>query len=131
MSEIKILNEFKKSLITFIDELITQFPEEGDLVIIRIFLNDQVPIPDVMNHVIHMILPLKQLVVSKDEKFFLENNVLFSALNSGKVNHFKKLWRSGRLDNDDKDVVWKWMTSFVFLAEKYQKIKISSVGNLN
>jgi len=129
MSEIKILKEFKNSLITFVDELISQFPEEGDLVIIRIFLKDQVPIEDVMNHVIHMILPLKQLVITKDEKFFLENNVLFSALNSGKVNHFKKLWRSGRLDNDDKDVVWKWMTSFIFLAEKYQKIKISNVSN--
>ena len=93
MSEIKILKEFKNSLITFIDELIPQFPEEGDLVIIRIFLKDQVPIADVMNHIIHMILPLKQLVVSKDESFFLDNNVLFSALNSGKVNHFKKLWR--------------------------------------
>ena len=129
MTEIKILKEFKNSLITFVDELITQFPEEGDLVIIRIFLKDQVPIEDIMNHIIHMILPLKQLVVNKDETFFLENNVLFSALNSGKVNHFKKLWRSGRLDNDDKDVVWKWMTSFIFLAEKYQKIKISNVSN--
>ena len=126
MSEIKILKEFKNSLITFIDELIPQFPEEGDLVIIRIFLKDQVPIADVMNHIIHMILPLKQLVVSKDESFFLDNNVLFSALNSGKVNHFKKLWRSGRLDNEDKNVVWKWMTSFIYLAEKYQKIKINS-----
>lgn len=126
MSEIKILMEFKNSLITFIDELISQFPEEGDLVIIRIFLKDQVPIADVMNHIIHMILPLKQLVVSKDESFFLDNNVLFSALNSGKVNHFKKLWRSGRLDNEDKNVVWKWMTSFIYLAEKYQKIKINS-----
>ena len=126
MSEIKILMEFKNSLITFIDELIPQFPEEGDLVIIRIFLKDQVPIADVMNHIIHMILPLKQLVVSKDESFFLDNNVLFSALNSGKVNHFKKLWRSGRLDNEDKNVVWKWMTSFIYLAEKYQKIKINS-----
>ena len=126
MSEIKILKEFKNSLITFIDELIPQFPEEGDLVIIRIFLKDQVPIADVMNHIIHMILPLKQLVVSKDESFFLDNNVLFTALNSGKVNHFKKLWRSGRLDNEDKNVVWKWMTSFIYLAEKYQKIKINS-----
>ena len=126
MSEIKILMEFKNSLITFIDELISQFPEEGDLVIIRIFLKDQVPIADVMNHIIYMILPLKQLVVSKDESFFLDNNVLFTALNSGKVNHFKKLWRSGRLDNEDKNVVWKWMTSFIYLAEKYQKIKINS-----
>ena len=129
MSEIKILKEFKNSLITFVDELISQFPEEGDLVIIRIFLKDQVPIEDVMNHVIHMILPLNQLVITKDEKFFLENNVFDESVSKSKILHFKKLWRSGRLDNDDKDVVWKWMTSFIFLAEKYQKIKISNVSN--
>lgn len=122
-NEFKILTEFKNSLITFIDELITQFPEEGDFVIIRIFLKDQVPIVDVINHVIRDILPIKMLVTAKDENFFLENNVLFGSLNKNKVNHFKKLWRSGRLDTDDKNVVWKWMESFIFLAEKYQKIK--------
>jgi hypothetical protein len=122
-NEFKILTEFKNSLITFIDELISQFPEEGDFVIIRIFLKDQVPIVDVINHVIRDILPIKMLVTAKDENFFLENNVLFGSLNKNKVNHFKKLWRSGRLDTDDKNVVWKWMESFIFLAEKYQKIK--------
>ena len=125
-NEFKILTEFKNALITFIDEIISQFPEEGDLVIIRIFLKDQIPIIDVINHVIKDILPIKLLVTTKDENFFLENNVLFGSLNKNKVNHFKRLWRSGRLDNDDKDVVWKWMTSFIFLAEKYQKLKISS-----
>lgn len=125
-NEFKILTEFKNALITFIDEIISQFPEEGDLVIIRIFLKDQIPIIDVINHVIKDILPIKLLVTTKDENFFLENNVLFGSLNKNKVNHFKRLWRSGRLDNDDKDVVWKWMTSFIFLAEKYQKLKIPS-----
>jgi hypothetical protein len=124
MSEIKILIQFKESLIGFFDELISQFPEEGDFVIIRIFLKDQVPIVDVLNHVIIAILPLKQMVIDKNERFFIDNNVLFSALNSGKVNHFKKLWRSGRLDDSDKDAVWKWISSFIYLAEKYQKCKL-------
>ena len=38
--------------------------------------------------------------------------------------HFKKLWRSGVLDNDDKDIIWKCVDSFVYLADKYNKLKI-------
>jgi hypothetical protein len=49
MSEIQVLNEFKNGLISFFDELIDQFPNEGDLIMIRIFLKDQIIIEDVMN----------------------------------------------------------------------------------
>ena len=38
MSELQVLSEFKNGLISFFDELIDQFPKEGDLVMIRIFL---------------------------------------------------------------------------------------------
>ena len=44
----QILLQFKNELITFFDELIDIFPSEGDLVMIRIFLKDQIPIEDVM-----------------------------------------------------------------------------------
>ena len=36
MSDIE--KQFKNALISFLDELIGQFPQEGDLVIFRIFL---------------------------------------------------------------------------------------------
>lgn len=121
--ELQILSEFKKALIQFFDELIDQFPEEGEIVIIRIFLKDQIPIVDVMNYFIKEFIPLKQLIEEKNEKFFLENTTIFSKINKSKVMHFKKLWRSGRLDNEDKEVIWKWLTSFIFLSEKYQSIK--------
>jgi hypothetical protein len=42
MSEVLILQEFKNNLISFFDELIDLFPTEPDLVIIRIFLKDQI-----------------------------------------------------------------------------------------
>ena len=49
MSEIEILKQFKNTLICFLDELIGQFPSEGDLVIFRIFLKDRVPIENILN----------------------------------------------------------------------------------
>lgn len=127
MSELTILRDFKNGLVSFIDELIDQFPEEADLVIIRIFLNDQVPIIDVMNHFVAKLLPLKQEIKDRNEKVFIDNNILFETLSKSKVNHFKTLWRSGRLDNEDKQVVWKWFDSFVYLSEKYKIQKSNGV----
>ena len=121
MSKLQVLIDFKTSLVNFLDELIEQFPEEGDLVVARIFLNDQVPTEQIMNVVICKILPLKDLVKKKDENFFINNNILFEQLNKDKVNRFKILWRSDRLDNEDRLVIWRWYELFISLAEKYQK----------
>ena len=129
-SIIEILKEFKNSLITFFDELIDQFPEEGDLIIVRIFLKDQMPIETVMNIFINNLnkdeQKLRKMVKDRNEIFFLENNV-FDTVNKNKVLHFKKLWRSGRLDDDDKKVVWKWIDSFIFLSDKYIKEKSNGI----
>jgi len=129
-SNIEILKEFKNSLIAFFDELIDQFPEEGDLIIVRIFLKDQMPIENVMNIFINNLnkdeQKLRKMVKDRNEIFFLENNV-FDTVNKNKVLHFKKLWRSGRLDDDDKKVVWKWIDSFIFLSDKYIKEKSNGI----
>lgn len=133
MSEIEILKQFQNTLISFLDELIVQFPSEGDLVIFRIFLKDRVPIVSVMNYFVQKILPLKKMITERDEDFFLNHCMLFESVDStdkkGKINHFKKLWRSESLDDDDKRVVWEWFDSFIFLGEKYQKSILNLVNN--
>lgn len=125
MSSVVILENFKKNLVLFLDELIGQFPTEGDLVVARILIKDQVPILTVMQYMCRVILPLRKLVEDRDEKFILENNILFDSfgrdIGKDKVNHFKKLWRSGRLDDDDKETIFKWFDTFIFLADRYQK----------
>jgi hypothetical protein len=118
---ISIMKTFQTNLINFLDELINQFPQEADLVIARIFIKDQVPIADVMNYVCLKLLPIKKLVSNRDEKFFIENNILFEDLQKSTLNHFKKLWRSGLLDDEDKETIFKWFDTFLYLAEKYQK----------
>ena len=78
MSQIQILKIFKDQFITFLDELIAQFPREPDLVIVRIFMKDQVPIADIMCHIVQQILPHEARIKRKDESFFLENKQLLS-----------------------------------------------------
>ena len=130
MSEIEILKQFKNSLISFLDELIVQFPEEGDIVIFRIFVKDRIIISNIVNYFVQKILPLKKMVDERDEDFFLNHCSIFEDINNdtqkNKVNKFKKLWRSNCLDEDDRIVIWKWFDSFMFLSEKYQKILLKT-----
>ncbi len=122
----QILIQFKNSLVSFIDELIEAFPREPDLIILRIFLKDQIPIEDVMNKFIYAInkneQELKKYIKDRNELFFLESDV-FESISKSKAINFKKLWRSGNLDDDEKLAVWKWIDSFVILSERYTKSK--------
>jgi hypothetical protein len=124
MSEIEVLTEFKTQLISFFDELIGQFPLEGDLVVVRLFFANQIPIQDVMNTFNHKIntndQELRKMIKNRNEAFFLENN-MFENLGKDKINHIKKIWRSDRLDKEDKEVIWNWIDAFMYLGDKYSK----------
>jgi hypothetical protein len=125
MSEIQLLTQLKKQLVTFLDELIESFPNEPDFVIFRIFVNDRLPIVDIMNYIVKELCPLKDMIKNKDEKFFLDYNLLFDKFDSEdttKVNHFKNLWLSNSLDNDDKNTLWNWFSTFVNIGLKYKEL---------
>lgn len=128
MSEIEILTEFKTQLIAFFDELIGQFPQEGDLVVCRLFIANQIPISEVMNIFNHKLntndQELRKMVKERNEAFFIDHNI-FDGFEKEKVNHFKKLWRSGLLDKEDKIVIWNWIDAFVYLGDKYTKAVMS------
>jgi hypothetical protein len=125
MSEFEVLTEFKTQLILFFDELITQFPTEGDLVVIRLFFSNQIPTQSIINIFNQKIntndQELRKMVKERNDLFFLEHNI-FDSLGKEKVIHFKKLWRSERLDKEDKEVIWKWIDAFIYLGDKYAKI---------
>jgi hypothetical protein len=118
MSEILILEQFKKQLISFLDELISQFPETPELVMLRILCKDQIPISEIMNNIILKLPNIRTYIKERDEKFFLEYNIL-SIDNRDSANTLKKLWRSGRLDAEDKQVIWKWIDSIVMMCDRY------------
>ena len=125
----EVLREFKSQLIIFFDELIENFPEEGDLVIARLFIANQVPIVDLMNDFNHHINKddqrLRKMIKDRREDFFLHNTLFANHKNT--LSRFKKLWRSGTLDDDDKEIIWKWVDTFIFLSDKYNRTMSTSV----
>jgi len=125
-TKIELLLQLKTQLVNFLDELIDSFPKEADFVIFRIFVKDQTPIELIMNYVVEKLVPLQDLVKKRDEKFFLNNNIFFEEFSNEKMHrvlHFKSLWQSGTLDEDDKDAIWRWFSIFIAIGNKYKDLK--------
>jgi hypothetical protein len=122
MSKVELEQQFKNTLILFLDELIGQFPEEGDLVVFRIFLKDRIDIKTILKYFMNQIIPLKEMITNRNEIFFLNHCRLFENLGekSDKVNKFKQLWQSDKLDDDDKIIMWKWFDLFIKIGLKYE-----------
>ena len=69
---------------------------------------------------------IKKNIEERNDSFFLNHNTLFeNVIDKTKIIHFKKIWRSPQLDQEDKETIWKWVDSFVFLSDKYAKNKTS------
>lgn len=116
------MKEFKKQLTRFLDELIEQFPNEGDFVLLRIFIHDQIPIADVLGRFIRDVLPLKDMIGKRDDSFFLENYLFPATGNLGdRIDHFRRLWVSDALSEEDRVIMWKWVDVFLQLGEIYFK----------
>lgn len=116
---------FKRTLVDFLDSLINILPSESDLIVARIYVNDKVSSEDLMNNFILKFMKFKSDIESKREKTFLENDTgnsdIFGSIPEEKLNHYRYLWRSGSINNDNKQTIWKWLNSFIKIIDKYQK----------
>lgn len=115
--QVLMLNEFKRSLVNFLDELVEMFPNESDFITLRILIKDQVPISTIMDIFIKDLDNIMNCIATKDEKFFTSGNMLFAQL--GKEQKFAQIWRSSVMDNENKNIMWKWMLHLVTIAQKY------------
>lgn len=127
MSMLSILKRFRDSYVSFIDELMELFPEEVKLIPLRVFFVDQIPVQIVADKFVEHILPYKSKIVARDDDYFMEDDSMFEMLHQdGKtedVLHFKKLWTSSSLDEEDRDAIWRYFNTFIVLIEKYKELR--------
>ncbi len=123
MSRIDVLIKFKNTVVAFIDEIIEQFPRDSDLILCRLYIKDQIPTENLMNIFINFFLPQKEMIVKKDEKFFTEGTAEFFVHLNIKNNIFEKIWASKILDEDDRAIIWEWMSSIVTIVDKYKNLE--------
>lgn len=118
-----LLLEFQSQIVKFLDELIESFPYVTDFFIGRIFIKDQVDPKDLLGRFIRDLLPLQAQVKSRDERFFMENSLLLTKgqVDENRVDQLKQLWLSQRLDDQDRQIIWRWMDLFMKIADTYHK----------
>lgn len=114
------LKKLQTTLVEFLDQLVDVFPFEASFIKARVFIQDQFPIEDAMNYIITSLLPHYDYVKNRDDRFFLDNNVLFSQIDGDKVNTFSTLWKSD-LDDDTKNAIWAWFIKILSIAKKYSE----------
>jgi len=124
-NELGYLIDFKEQMVKFLDELIIQFPEEAAFIFIRIFVKDKIPVQDVLGRFMRDCLPYKKFIQEKNDLFFLNSDIIYntyaSEVGQEEMNKFKDLWVGDKLDDEDKEAIWAWMTLFFKLSISYYK----------
>jgi hypothetical protein len=122
MSDTKLLITFKKLLLSFCDEIIEQFPNEGDFVILKMFIDLQIPIATLMDEFNLQInrkeQKIRKMISDRNDDFFVNENP-FTFVSNDRVNRLSALWQDESMHSDDKDVIWQWIDSFVQVCDKY------------
>ena len=115
--DIQILDKFHKYLVLFFDELIEMFPNEKEFIILRILVKDQIPSTQIMTYFVY-VCNNEEIMLSiqkRDDQFFLEN-ILFKKFSKSEI--FKNLWENN-LDQENKDMIWKWVDAFMKMTKSY------------
>lgn len=119
--QLRILQAFQEQLLNLMEDMTRTLPGENDLAAVHFFFKSA-PIEDIMKHFVVNILPLRKYVDTRDDRFFINQTDIFGELQKNKVDHFKRLWTSGHLSDQDRQVVWKYFDVFIKLADRFRQL---------
>ena len=117
---VKSYQDLQRALVSFLDELIEMYPEQGQFVAFRIMLKDQVPITTIQSHFQSKLLPQKESI-SKREVSFFDKGILFAPLGQGQSEILCQLFHG--MHEEDKQAIWRWIDALVALTEKCVKVE--------
>lgn len=125
MSEIEIITKFKKLLLSFCDELISQFPLETDFTVLRMFIENQIPTRTIIIGFHKQISKednkIRTMISTRNEDFFIRENP-FSFISNERKDKLGILWNSDAMDKEDKEAMWAWVDSFIIISDRYHEL---------
>jgi len=119
----KVVNQLKSQVLNLLDDLLIIAPNESDLLLIRLFFENQIEPDLLMKGFINWVYPWKEEIETKNERFFKENDNIFGPLPTSKVKYIKDKIEDGTLDEDDKETMWRYFQVFIKLIDQYNKLK--------
>nr|WQM86779.1 hypothetical protein [Marseillevirus cajuinensis]WRK65251.1 hypothetical protein MarFTME_206 [Marseillevirus futianmevirus] len=117
------LKEQVKNLLEDLCEVFKDEPEKkADVRFVQLFFS-VIPEEKLMEHFVKFVLPHADKIHAKNEDFFIKNTDLWKGLPDEKVKMVSEMWVTGRLDPDDKQMMWDYFECFVELAKSWRKRK--------
>jgi hypothetical protein len=116
MSTLEIFNQQVKLLI---NELITLFPDEKDILIFQSQLELALMIDSrkALTSFLKNIYPHKEQILAENDTFFLDKSNDLENDYMAKTIHMTHLWKD-RLNTENKKVVWKYFKVMCLLVDK-------------
>ena len=118
----ELLKLFKEQLLNFVDELIETFPNEGNLILLRVYIDTHLIIEKSLSEFTNKINEdngkLKQMIKQRNEHFFI-NYDLINLESKNEINYMLKLWQDDILQPDDKSTIWDWVDLFVKISNSF------------
>jgi len=119
--------QYKNTLVKFINEIYEQFPEEGELLLIK-FCLEKLPATisfNMFNTLLHKNEgKVKHMIKERNHDFFFHcNNLGFYGKN--KMKYFYDIWRSERVDEDTRSIIWDWIDALVEIIDKHNNEKLN------
>ena len=118
----KFCSEVRQYLVQCFDDLISQFPREKDLIMLKVFIENDLPAEFLTKMLHEHIYPLRQMIYRRDADFFLNRCTLFDniGVDKTKVSHFKRMWQDPELTEEGKNIIWDWFELFAKYTEQYE-----------
>jgi len=120
----KILQQFRLNVTAFLDELVDKFPKEEWLIRDRVYFTTRTDTKEVLDSFVWYLLKCREAIIDRDDRFFLNGDGSGTFMEKLVPEHYKqvkKIWRSGVLDDVDRETIWRWVDAFVFFADRYKK----------
>ena len=114
-------NQLKDQMLNLTDDLLEILPNESDIFAARMYFEFQSAMT-LMEGFVKYVIPKREFIVKRDERYFTENDTIFGKLPKNKVDHFKNLYLSGKIGDDEKQVIWDYFDVFLTLAENFEKV---------
>lgn len=123
LSDVEILSIFKSNVVDCLDnllEIFTDGKDQQDLITFKVGF-ELFPITLTMKLFSDKILPLGTMIRKRNDEFFLDDTKNFKLKIGDTEISWKSMWKSRKLEQDDKTRLWEYMTLFLNLAEMYRR----------
>jgi hypothetical protein len=121
LSKFEILKLFKDNCLEFIDDLIELLPNEESLIAGRILFENHMPIEESLERLCKFLIPCEEMIENKEDKLFMTDDKIFSAVSEDKIIRWRNIWKSKQLEKSDKECIWQWADLFLGLCKMYKE----------